>query len=182
MFSVLSLDSFDLAAALKAAFLEEDLEEDAHSQLSPASEPCSEPFIFMLTSSSTSDLSSGKEFPCESFKLASSTSTKATQKNTLSGNAIHAQRRRKEFRKKKSNKIAPDIEIRPIMIKRHANLRIHETNFNAFDLPHTKGGWTGARITTSTSQTGEETIENLMSDKYKYQYVPIERYGSIWLT
>ncbi|KAN0128074.1 hypothetical protein V8E53_014111, partial [Lactarius tabidus] len=147
MFNVLSVDSFDFAAALGAAFSEEDLEEDAHTQLSPE------------LPSSTSSGMSGKM-----SGLASG--------NSPTGNAIHARRRRKQLRKQKSNKIAPHIQIRPIMIKRHAKLMIHKTNFNAFDLPHTKGGWLGPRITKSTHQTGEETIESLMSDKYKY--VPIE--------
>ncbi|KAN0128690.1 hypothetical protein V8E53_013509, partial [Lactarius tabidus] len=170
MFNVLSLESFDFAAALGAAFSEEDLEEDAHSQLSP--EPPSSMSTSSGMSGKMSGLTSGTQFPLGNVKLTGSTSTWGSKKNSPTGNSIHAHRRRKEFRKKKSNKIAPHIQIRPIMIKRHAKLMIYKTTFNAFDLPHTKGGWLGRRITKSTSQTGEETIESLMSDKYKY--VPIE--------
>lgn len=106
----------------------------------------------------------------------------SSQRRHSTGKSIHAIKRKKKVRhQQKASRIVTQIQIRPNMVKRHANMKIHKVFYDAISLPHTQNAFIGLSL--DNPQTEVDTKANLISQGY--QYVPAvsnERYRFISLT
>ncbi|KAI9430597.1 hypothetical protein H4582DRAFT_2086556 [Lactarius indigo] len=168
-------DSFDLQAALHMAFLSEaeawaadnpaaDLDQPTHGGFIPTP-----PFAPQPSSLSSST-------PPFQPHPSSQQPQKVlfTAKTRPTGSVQHNQKRQQRRRQKASafppasiSKV-PRVQLCHNMIKKHSNLTAHQSDFNALDLSHTKGGWTSIRYQPSAQEEARESLVGLLAEGYKY--------------